>query len=299
MDRRTFLGTVTAATLLARNFARAAEPHRAQPIGLQLYTVRDAMEKDLEGTLAKVAGIGYQNVELAGFSMEDGKILYFHRSPKDLRVALDHNGLSAVSTHVNYKSLTPENFAKVIEISQLLGHSYIVNPWIDEEVRQQPGGWERTADTFNHVGEMSQKSGMQFAYHNHWFEFVAVDGKLPYDILLAETDPKLVKMEMDLCWIEVAGGDPVKYFNRYPGRFPLVHVKDMKTIAPVPVSGGQNLGDSLDQMTSVGSGVIDWKHIFAHAETAGIKYYIVEHDKPQEPFESIRISYAYLEKLRF
>jgi sugar phosphate isomerase/epimerase len=299
MDRRTFLGTVTAATLLARNFARAAESHRAQPIGLQLYTVRDAMEKDLEGTLAKVAAIGYQNVELAGFSMEDGKILYFHRSPKDLRVALDRNRLSAVSTHVNYKSLMPENFAKVIEISQLLGHSYIVNPWIDEEVRKQPGGWERTADTFNHAGEMSQKSGMQFAYHNHWFEFVAVDGKLPYDILLAETDPKLVKMEMDLCWIEVGGGDPVKCFNRYPGRFPLVHVKDMKTIAPVPVSGGQNLGDSLDQMTSVGDGVIDWKHIFAHAETAGIKYYIVEHDKPKDPFDGIRMSYAYLEKLRF
>jgi sugar phosphate isomerase/epimerase len=299
MDRRTFLGTVTAATLLARNFAWAIEPHRAQPIGLQLYTVRDAMAKDFDGTLAKVATIGYKNVELAGFSMEDGKILYFGHSPKDLRTALDRNGLSAVSTHVNYKSLAPENFAKVIEISQLLGHKYIVNPWIDEEVRKQPDGWQRTAETFNHAGEMSQKSGMQFAYHNHWFEFIAVDGKLPYDILLAETDPKLVKMEMDLCWIEVAGGDPVKYFNRYPGRFPLVHVKDMKIIAPVPASGGQNLGDSLDQMTSVGSGVINWKHIFAHAETAGIKYYIVEHDKPKEPFDSIRLSYAYLEKLRF
>jgi sugar phosphate isomerase/epimerase len=299
MDRRTFLGTMTAATLLARNFAWAAESHRAQPIGLQLYTVRDAMEKDLDGTLAKVAAIGYKNVELAGFSMEGGEILYFNHSPKALRAALDRNGLSAVSTHVNYKSLAPENFAKVIEISQLLGHNYIVNPWIDEEVRKQADGWQRTADTFNHAGEMSQKSGMQFAYHNHWFEFLAVDGKLPYDILLAETDPKLVKMEMDLCWIEVAGGDPVKYFSRYPGRFPLVHVKDMKTIAPVPASGGQNLGDSLDQMTSVGSGVIDWKHIFAHAEAAGIKYYIVEHDKPKEPFDSISISYAYLEKLRF
>jgi sugar phosphate isomerase/epimerase len=299
MDRRTFLGTITAATVLTKNFAWAAEQHRAQPIGLQLYTVRDTMDKDLDGTLAKVAAIGYKDVELAGFSMDGGKILYFNHSPQDLRAALDRHGLSAISTHVNYQSLAPENFSKVIEVSQLLGHKYIVNPWIDEEVRKQPDGWKRTSDTFNHAGEMSRKAGLQFAYHNHWFEFIPVDGKIPYDILLEGTDPKLVKMEMDLCWIEVAGGDPVKYFNRYPGRFPLVHVKDMKKIAPVPASGGQNLGDSLDDMAAVGSGIIDWKHIFAHAETAGIKYYIVEHDKPKDPFESIKDSYVYLEKLRF
>jgi sugar phosphate isomerase/epimerase len=299
MDRRTFLGTITAATVLARNLAWAAEQHKAQPIGVQLYTVRDAMQKDFDGTLAKVAAIGYESVELAGFSMDQGKVLYFSQSPRELRAALDRHGLAATSTHVNYKSLTPENFAKVIEASQLLGHSYIVNPWIDDEMRKQPDGWKRIAEAFNQAGEMSRKSGMQFAYHNHWFEFTAVNGKSPYDILLEECDRNLVKMEMDLCWIIIAGEDPVKYFDRYPGRFPLVHVKDMKKISPVPASGGQDLGDSLDDMTDVGSGVIDWKRIFTHSETAGIKYYIVEHDKPKAPFDSIKASYEYLDKLRF
>jgi sugar phosphate isomerase/epimerase len=257
------------------------------------------MEKDLEGTLAKVAAIGYQNVELAGFSMEDGKILYFNHSPQDLKAALGRHNLTAVSTHVNYKSLSPENFPKVIEISKLLGHQYIVNPWIDEDIRKQPDGWKQAGATFNRAGEMAKQAGMQFAYHNHWFEFIPVDGKLPYDVLLAETDPALVKMELDLCWISVGGGDPVTYFKRYPGRFPLVHVKDMKKLPKVDTSGGQNFGDSMADMTEVGSGVIDWKKIFAYADTAGIKHYIVEHDKPKDPFESIRISYQYMHNLRF
>ena len=122
--------------------------------------------------------------------------------------------------------------------------------------------------------------------------------KLPYDVLLKVCDAKLVKMEMDLCWITAAGGDPLKYFNEYPGRFPLVHVKDLKKKPAVSEGGGQNFGDTVD-LTSVGSGIIDWKKIFAQSEKAGIKHYIVEHDKPENPFESITKSYDYLEKLRF
>jgi len=140
---------------------------------------------------------------------------------------------------------------------------------------------------------------MQFAYHNHWFEYLPVNGKLPYDTLLQESDPDLVKMEMDLCWISVAGQDPVKYFDRYPGRFPLVHVKDVTKISSVTAAGEQDFGDSMKEMTEVGSGVIDWKRIFAQSEKAGLKHYFVEHDNPKAPFDSIRTSYAYLERLRF
>ena len=108
---------------------------------------------------------------------------------------------------------------------------------------------------------------MQFGYHNHWFEFAPANGKLPYDELLEDCDAKLVKMEMDLCWIDVGGQDPVKYFEKYPKRFPLVHVKDLKRIPMVDASGGQNFGDSLPEMTEVGSGIIDWKTIFAQAKS--------------------------------
>ena len=139
---------------------------------------------------------------------------------------------------------------------------------------------------------------MQFAYHNHWFEFLPVDGKLPYDELLKLCDKNLVKMEMDLCWITAAGADPLKYFNEYPGRFPLVHVKDLKKKPQVTAGGSQNFGDTVD-LTSVGSGIIDWKRIFAQSDKAGIKHYIVEHDKPEDPFASITASYQYLEKLRW
>jgi sugar phosphate isomerase/epimerase len=291
MNRRTFLETATtaaAATLLTSRLGWAATDHKIEKIGVQLYTVRDQMKSDFDGTIAKVAQIGYKEVEFAG---------YFGHTGQQVRAACDKNGLSAVSTHVQYDELD-DKFPSVIETSKGIGLKYIVCPWIPEDVRKSPDIWKKAAEKFNHCGEQSKKAGMQFAYHNHWFEFLPVDGKLPYDELLKECDAKLVKMEMDLCWITAAGADPLKYFNLYPGRFPLVHVKDLKTLPKVTTGGAQNYGDTVD-LTEVGSGVIDWKKIFAQSEKAGIKHYIVEHDHPKQPFESITKSYQYLEKLRF
>jgi sugar phosphate isomerase/epimerase len=289
MNRRTFLEILTAAAVLPRQLSWAAAEHRIERIGLQLYTVRDQMKADFDGTIAKVASIGYKEVEFAG---------YFGRTPEQVRAVIDRNGLTSPSCHVEYAVLS-DKWPSVIDSSKTIGQSYIVCPWIPEEIRNQPDGWKRAIDTFNHAGEISKKSGIQFAYHNHWFEFLPVNGKLPYDMLLEQCDPDLVKMELDLCWITVAGADPLTYFNRYPGRFPLVHVKDMKKLPKVSASGGQDFGDSLKDMTAVGSGIIDWKRIFAQSEKAGIKHYIVEHDKPEAPFESIKTSYDYLSKLRF
>jgi len=290
MDRRTFLGTMAAATILAPKYGWASNEHRIETLGIQLYTVRDRVEQDFEGTLAKLASIGYREVELGGLD----------KPPKVVRAALDRHGLVAPSTHVNYASLGT-SWPKVIEDSKVIGHTYIVNPWIDDEVRALPDGWKRAAATFNHAGEISKKAGVQFAYHNHWIEFIPTsDGKLPYDILLAECDPDLVKMEMDLCWITVGGEDPLKYFARYPGRFPMVHVKDLKKVPNLAtVRGGRFAGASMDVLTDVGSGVIDWKRIFSHSEQAGIKHYFVEHDNPKNSIETARVSYEYLERLRF
>ena len=289
MNRRTFLEILTAAAVLPRQLSWAADEHRIEKIGLQLYTVRDQMKADFDGTIAKVASIGYKEVEFAG---------YFGRTPERVRAVIDRNGLTSPSCHVEYAVLS-DKWPSVIESSKLIGQSYIVCPWIPEEIRKLPDGWKRAIDTFNHAGEISKKSGIQFAYHNHWFEFLPVNGKLPYDMLLEQCDPDLVKMELDLCWITVAGADPLTYFNRHPGRFPLVHVKDMKKLPKVSASGGQDFGDSLTDMTAVGSGVIDWKRILGQSEKAGIKHYFVEHDKAEAPFESIKISYDYLSKLRF
>ena len=147
---------------------------------------------------------------------------------------------------------------------------------------------------------MSKKAGIQFAYHNHNFEFAPADGKLPYDILLESCDPKLVKMEMDLCWIAAAGKDPLDYFRRYPGRFPLVHVKGLAKMPPSTRRAAVPIDKVLPDITDVGhDDVIDWKRIFAQSKQAGIKHYFVEHDVPKEPFDSLKASYEYVSKLEF
>lgn len=274
MNRRTFLGTMTAATLLARGVARAFDAQKIGKLGAELYTVRDQLKADFDGTLAKVAAIGYREVEFAG---------YFGHDPKQVKAALSAHGLVSPSAHFPYDQITTK-MAEVLESAHAIGHEYVVCPFIDEKLRKQPG-WKAIAESLNKAGEATQKAGMQFAYHNHSFEFEPVDGKLPYDILLAETDPKLVKMEMDLYWIVKGGADPLMYFKRYPGRFPLVHVK------------GRDKDGNMASVSADNS--IDWKKIFAHSEEAGIRHYIVEHDNPPSPFESLETSYQYLEQLRF
>jgi sugar phosphate isomerase/epimerase len=293
MNRRAFLetaATVTTATLFSRVMAWAANEHHIDKVGVELYTVRSKMKDDFYGTLAKVASIGYKEVEFAG---------YFGHTPQQVRAALEKNGITSPSCHVDYKVLAPDQWPAQIESAKIIGQNYIVNPWIPEELRKTEDDWKRASDTFNRAGEASKKAGIQFAYHNHWFEFLPVNGKRPYDMLLEMCDPNLVKMEMDLCWITVGGADPLQYFDRYPGRFPLVHVKDIKKLPKVSTSGTQDFGSSLKDMTEVGSGVIDWKRIFAQSDKAGIKHYIVEHDNPMDPFASIQTSYAYLAKLRW
>ena len=272
MNRRTFLGQMAMSTLIPV-VGRAAD-QKIQRLGLQLYTVRTEMEKDFEGTLAKVAAAGYQEVEFAG---------YFKQDPKNVRAILDRHKLTAPSAHVDYPTVESK-LDQALEAARIIGHRFLVNPWIDEEMRKQPDIWQRVAATFNKAGEACRKAGVQFAYHNHHFEFVPVNGVMPFDLLLKECDPKLVKMELDLGWAHEAGTDPLKWFAQYPGRFPLVHVKDF---------------EANGTMTEVGKGEIDWKAIFAKANLGGIKHYFVEHDDPKAPFDSIQASYEYLEKLRF
>src|SRR5215204_1739150 len=213
IDRRAFIGTLGAAYVVGVR----VEAKRLQRLGMQLYTVRTEMEKSVDETLAKVAAIGYKEVEFAG---------YFKRTPQQVRAALDQTGLSSPAAHVEYALLT-DKFDGVLETAKVIGHRFLVNPWIDETLRKSLEDWKRIADTFNRAGERSKKAGIQFAYHNHHFEFLPIDGKQPFDLLLEQCDPDLVKIELDLCWVTVAGKDPLDYFSRASGRFPLVHVKGL------------------------------------------------------------------------
>jgi len=294
MNRRTFLETSIATAVLTSIPSKSlAATHRIEKVGVQLYTVRDAMKSDFEGTLAKVAAIGYKEVEFAGL---------FEHSPKDVRAILDKNGLTAVSSHVGY-DVVEKQWPETIEAAKIIGQTYIVCPWIPDEARKQSDGYKRVAELFNKAGETSNKSGIKFAYHNHSWEFqpdAQLGGKRPYDFLLDSTNAKFFNMEMDLGWIMVTGQDPVSYFNRYPGRFPLVHVKDMKKLPAI--SGGSEapkLPHEEVEIADVGSGAIDWKRIFAYSDKAGIKHYFVEHDSPKDGFASLTSSYNYLSQLRF
>jgi sugar phosphate isomerase/epimerase len=284
IDRRVFLGTLGAACAAGMRLD-AAKMNR---IGMQLYTVRNELEKDFEGTLATVAAIGYQEVEFAG---------YFKRTPQQVREALKASGLTSPAAHVEYGLLT-DKFDGVLEGARAIGHRFLVNPWIDESIRKSLDDWKRIAETFNRAGERSKKAGIQFAYHNHHFEFLPIDGQQPFDLLLAQCDPDLVKIELDLCWIAVAGKDPLDYFTRAAGRFPLVHVKGL---AKRPEGGpAAAFPQAIPNITDVGrNDIVDWKRIFARSAQAGIQHSFVEHDAAKMPFESLKTSYEYLRRLEF
>lgn len=297
MNRRTFIRASVAATVAAsaRPSWAIDSPRRINRIGLQLYTVRRAMKKHFDDTIAQVAAIGYKEVEFAG---------YFHHSPKEIRDLLDKNGLAAPSCHVDY-AVVQKKWPETLDAAQTIGHRYIICPWIDEKQRKKPDGWKRAANLFNKAGDAAKKAGIQFGYHNHSFEFQPADslgGKLPYDFLLAETDPNLVVMEMDLCWISVAEKDPVAYFDQYPGRFPLVHVKDWVKDSTVSSGYKGAMGQTVKyhgRMADVGQGSIDWKNLFANDSKAGIQHYFVENDEPKSAFDDITICYKYLRNLQF
>lgn len=288
MNRRLFLGHVGAGLLLAPDMLRAAQSQKIDRIGMQLYTVRAEMAKDFEGTLARVAALGFREVEFAG---------YFDRTPQAVRMALGRNGLTSPSTHIDLASIT-NRLPQIIEASQTIGHKYIVMPWLDDATRKQPDIWQKVAETLNKAGEVSRKAGIQMAYHNHHFEFVPMaNGKMPLDFLLEQCDPQLVSFELDLAWITAAGQDPLAYFAKYPGRFPMVHVKGLKK---KPAQGASTpIEQVMPDLADVGGDAIDWARIFARSKQAGIQHYFVEHDAAPSPFDSLKASFTYLQALRF
>ncbi len=293
MNRRVFLGAMTAmtATLATARAAFAEGSHQLERIGVQLYTVRDAMKADVAGTLAKVAKVGYNDVEFAG---------YFDHTPKQIREILDQNHLQAPSAHVEFTTLG-EGWPKVLEAAHTVGHKLLVCPWIPEEVGKGQDRWQKSAEAFNKAGEASKKAGIQFAYHNHNFEFKEESYGKPYDLMLTHTDAGLVKFEADLFWMILSGNDPIAYMEKYPGRFAAFHVKDMaRGYAKKEVEQSALAAEHMEGvMMDVGSGGIDFAKIFALGRKQGVKYYFVEHDNPKDPFASIANSYRYLHGLKF
>jgi len=242
-------------------------------VALQLYTVREDMAKDFAGTMKKVADIGYPAVELAG----TGGL-----SAKDLKKLLDDCGLKVVGTHVGLDALT-KDLQATMEYNLAIGNPFLVCPGIPEERRNSAAAWRETGAIFNRVGEEVRKQGFGLAYHNHDREFKQFDGEHGLDIFLQSTDPSLVGVQFDVFWAQYAGVDPAAYMSKHPGRFPLLHLKDM-------AKDGKS-------MTEIGEGIVDFKAIFAQAKSAGVRAYIAEQDTcARPPLESVRISLENMKK---
>lgn len=288
IDRRTFLAATVgsaAAGVLAATGVRPAAAARQQPaghgverVGIQLYTLRAELARDFEGSIRRVAEVGYREVELAGL---------YDRSPADVRALLDAVGLTAPAGHFPLASLGPEQLPKTIETCAALGHRWLVCPFLAAQDRTTLDQYKGHAETFGRAGEACRAAGMRFAYHNHDFELQPIEGKVPLEVLLASTDPQLVDFELDLYWVTKGGGDPLETFARHPGRFPLWHVKDM---------------DATEQRSfaEVGTGVIDFPAIFARSEQAGAKHYFVEQDVIRgDVWGSVERSARYVAALRW
>ncbi len=258
-------------------------------IGLQLYTVRDAMGTDPLGTLQKVAQIGYNSVENATYT---GTEKFYGMDAATYKKVLTENGLVANSGHyrlgeeqekgADVNGTILHDWQRAVDDASAVGLKYMVCAYLSTYERGDLDHYKKLADIFNKAGETCKKSGIQFCYHNHDFEFQVQNGVFPYDILLEKTDKNNVKMEVDLYWIKKAGQDPLALFQKHPGRFPLWHVKDMSKEAD-------------QSFAAVGTGLIDFKTIFQHKDQAGMKFFFVEQDKcPGSPFDSIAQSYKFI-----
>jgi sugar phosphate isomerase/epimerase len=276
IDRRSFLCAALCGAIWGTRAARpeqtcARPTARLSRIGLQLYTA------DFAGTLKRVAALGFREVEFAG---------YHGRTPVEVRAALNLYRLSAPSAHVSTAELRGD-LERTIEAALTVGHDYLVCGYVAAAERRTLDDYRRLAELLNRAGERTRRAGVQLCYHNHDFEFESISSRTPYDLLLAQTDARLVKMQLDLYWIAKAGRSALNYFAEHPGRFSLLHVKDM---------------DATPRrfFTEVGRGVIDFKTILAAAGRAGVRHYFIEQDETAaSPFDSIRISLDYLKRLRF
>ncbi|HEY8665364.1 MAG TPA: sugar phosphate isomerase/epimerase [Tepidisphaeraceae bacterium] len=250
----------------------------AIPIALQLYTLRDLLAKDFVGTVKAVAKIGYAGVEMAGYGDLQG-------GAKEAKKILDDLGLKVAGNHAAVEPLE-QDINKVMDENDILGNKNICIAYVGEERRKDGQAWKDMAKLFNKFGAALRKRGFDFGYHNHSFEFQKFDGKYGLDILWENSDPNLVKSELDTYWVQHGGEDPVAYMKKLGKRIMLLHMKDM-------AAGPEK------RFAEVGTGILDFKAIVKAAPSTGAKWYIVEQDSTYETphLQAVKTSYENLKKL--
>jgi sugar phosphate isomerase/epimerase len=298
-SRRTFVKTAFASAAYAAVWSsppRLMADPLGLPLGLQLYSVRNFLPKDYEGTLRQLGAMGYREVEAAGF---------FDHSPSQVKQAMDQAGLRCVSAHYPMKDLQPK-LEEIIQFGKDLGLKYIVcaSPMLKDPSRMKDAGsreareamtlddWRWNAEQFNRVGERINAAGIRFAYHNHMTEFRTENGVLYYDEILRLTDPGKVTMELDCGWMALGGKKPADYLTRYPARFSMLHVKDFNLAGFTP-------GSTPPPSTELGRGTIDYRPIFEAAKKANIEHAFVEQEEfDLPPMEALKIDADYMHALK-
>ncbi|MBL4601811.1 MAG: sugar phosphate isomerase/epimerase [Emcibacteraceae bacterium] len=225
-------------------------------------------------TLAQVAQIGFKEVE--GLISLGGTV-------KEFKNALDQNGLKCVSRHLDPVQLEVETLKKFIEDAHTIGQKYLIMGWVPPEDRVRLEQYKPLVEKLNVAGQMCKDAGIQFGYHHHDFEFIELDGQMPYELVFDQTDPELMKIEMDFYWMAVAKVDPFEMFDRYPGRFPMCHLKDI---------------DDNGQFADVGKGNFDFERNLSRIKQAGFEHFFIEHDEPKDPLETIRYGLETMKKLK-
>lgn len=281
MQRKDFL-KLSSLGFLGLYACGISKPAAKKPFAIQLYTIRDAVSDDLEKALEQLAALGFTELEIYGYNGT-----FFGKSRTEFQTILQQTGLKVISSHHTTGMLHKDEgtllygWEKSVEDLHFISSEYMVCSYLFPEERTLEN-YKKLPELFQKSGEITQKAKIQLAYHNHDFEFERLeDHKTIYDFILENTSSDLVKMELDLYWISKAGLDPLAYFEKYPGRFPLWHVKDMK-------AGTKNF-------TETGNGTINFKRIFNAREKAGLKHWFLEQDSSDKNiFESIRISKKYI-----
>jgi sugar phosphate isomerase/epimerase len=248
--------------------------------GIQLYSVRDQMAQDVRGTIEKIASYGYHQIE----GYDGGKGIFWGMGHKEFKKLTDDVGLEFVSSHANVSKGLDEMAAQAGEI----GMKYLISPYVGAQKTMDD--WKRIADEFNRIGQTCKENGVRFAYHNHGYTFEELEGQMPQDYLLENTDPDLVDFEMDIFWVVTPGADPKAYFEKYPGRFKLCHVKDrMKTADPAEANAS----------TTLGTGTIDFSSILKVGKENGLEYFFAEQERYDgtTPLESAEANAEYLRNL--
>lgn len=270
------------------------------PVALQLYSVRDELEADFEGTVRKVKELGYDGVEFAGL---------YGKSAAEVKALLDEVGLIPVSAHVPLDDLVQKTEELVKEYKEI-GCEYIAVPYLTEDRRPGTDGFERTIADIKKIADVCKESGIKLLYHNHDFEFKKIDGKYALDMLYSEVAPDRLETEIDTCWVGVAGENPSEYILKYSGRSPVVHLKDyymkskdkpQKLYELIGIeSDGEETQEEAFGFRPIGYGVQDMPAILDASVNAGARWVVVEQDRPAQgdtPMNSVKLSREYLKTL--